>query len=176
MIYEEVGYFYAYELFGQRDPEIIKFVENLPFDTGTDNPMDNHKRDFVCKLMGRIIDNLSFQNLKISEIKRLNNLLNLPEDEYTLKEVEEASGTEDYRNTFVKSMLKRDKRHMREREFDLEEIIDSVINGDCEPPMLLTTEGKTFVIDGRTRLYAAIAANTDINVRVIDSETFKEAM
>jgi len=169
----DVGYFYAYELLGQHDPDIKEYVENLPIDIGSDHPMDNYKRDKAAVEIGKILDKLPVQNLSREAILELNNLVNMPEDEYTLNEIKRVSGNTGYDKKFIEEMQKRDKRDFREREFAIADTLLAVENETCEPPLILDYKDKKFVIDGRTRIYAALAANKDIKITVINNETFK---
>ena len=83
-------------------------------------------------------------------------------------------GKEGYREVYIKEQLARDKRDSREREFPLEPIIEAVEAGTCRPPLIIELDSGRYVIDGRTRLYAALAADKNIKVTLITNEVLGE--
>jgi hypothetical protein len=127
-------------------------------------------RENVAKKLGTILDDLPVQNMSVSEITKLNNLDNMPQDPYMLKALQDISGKEGYREVYIKELTARDKRDSREREFPLEPIIEAVEAGSCRPPLIIELDSGRFVIDGRTRLYAAVASNKSLDVTVITTE------
>ena len=162
----------AYELLESLDPAVQDFVKTLSVRLGKRLPTEVHLIENAAKKIGKILDNLPVQNMSVSEILGLNNLDNMPEDPYMLQALKEISGKEGYREQYIKEQLARDKRDDREREFPLEPIIEAVEVGTCRPPLILELDSGRYVIDGRTRLYAALAANKSIDVTVITTETF----
>ena len=55
--------------------------------------------------IGKILDNLSNQNMPAHEILGLNNLDNMPQDPYMLQALKEISGKEGYREQYIKEQL-----------------------------------------------------------------------
>ena len=166
------NYLDAYELIDNPDPNVREFVGNLPLNLGRGLPSDEWYREDAAKRVGKILENLPVQNLTIQQILGLNNLDNMPEDPYTLQALKEVSGKEGYREMFIQEMQKRDKRDYREREFPLEPILEAIENRTCRPPLILELKSGQYVIDGRTRLYAALASNWELDAKVVNTETF----
>jgi len=162
----------AYELVDSPEPKVQEFIKSLPINLGRPIPADEWYREDAAKRIGKIIEELPVQNLTIDEITGLNNLANMPEDPYTLQAIKDISGKEGYKEVYLKEMLKRDKRDYREREFPLDSILEATESGTCRPLLILELDSGRYVIDGRTRLYAAIAANKNCNVKIATTETF----
>ena len=73
-------------------------------------------------------------------------------------------------------MVQRDKNEKRKRGYDPVMNFDRIISGDYENPLVLYINDNYYVIGGRTRLYASIAANSPIKINIIqpsDLWTFK---
>lgn len=164
----------AYELIGCPAEEVKEFVHSLPVNLGRPIPSDEWYREDVAKQIGKFLADLPVQNISVDEIVKLNNLANMPEDPYMLKALQDISGKEGYREVYIKELSARDKRDSREREFPLEPIIEAVEAGSCRPPLIIELDSGRYVIDGRTRLYAAIAANKDAKVIMVDDKNLKE--
>ena len=162
----------AYELLCSLEPEVQKTVTTkFPFlNGGVETRRMVVLRENVAKKLGAILDDLPVQNMSVAEILKLNNLDNMPEDPYMLQALKEISGKEGYREQYIKEQLARDKRDDREREFPLEPIIEAVEAGSCRPPLIIELDSGRYVIDGRTRLYAAVASNKSLDVTVITTE------
>jgi hypothetical protein len=168
------NYLDAYELIECPAEEVKEFVHSLPINLGRPIPSDEWYREDVAKQIGKFLADLPVQNMSVGEIVKLNNLANMPEDLYTLQTIEAIKGQEGYKETYIKEMLDRDKRDFREREFSLETIIEAVETGSCRPVLVVKLNNGQYVIDGRTRLYAAIAANKDAKVIMVDDKNLKE--
>lgn len=162
----------AYELIDNPDPNIREFVSKLPLNLGKGMPSDEWYREDSAKRLGSILENVVVQNLSVDEIIGLNNLANMPEDPYTLMRLKAIRGKEGYKAEYIKEMQLRDKRDYREREFPLEPILEAIEAETCRPPLILELDSGRYVIDGRTRLYAAIASNKSLDVKVVNTETF----
>lgn len=162
----------AYELLCSFEPEVQKAVATkFPFlNGGVETQRMVALRENVAKKLGSILDNLPVQNMSVGEIAKLNNLDNMPQDPYMLKALQDISGKEGYREVYIKELSARDKRDSREREFPLEPIIEAVEAGSCRPPLIIELDSGRYVIDGRTRLYAAVASNKSLDVTVITTE------
>jgi hypothetical protein len=142
----------AYELLCSLDPDVQKAVTTkFPFLNGG-------------------VETRRMVVLRENVAKKLNNLDNMPQDPYMLKALQDISGKEGYREVYIKELTARDKRDSREREFPLEPIIEAVEAGSCRPPLIIELDSGRFVIDGRTRLYAAVASNKSLDVTVITTE------
>jgi len=162
----------AYELIGCPEPNVQEFIKSLPINLGRPVPTDNWYREDAAKRMGKILEDLPVQNMSVQGILELNNLANMPEDPYTLQALKDISGKEGYKEVFKSEMLKRDKRDYREREFPLGPILEAIEAGTCRPLLIVELDSGRYVIDGRTRLYAALAANKEVAVKVVTTETF----
>lgn len=166
----------AYELLCSLEPEVQKCVHNkMPFLKGN---IETRRmivlRENAATKLGTILDNLPVQNMSVDEILELNNLDNMPQDPYMLNRLKDIRGKEGYREVYIKEQLARDKRDSREREFPLEPIIEAVEAGTCRPPLIIELDSGRYVIDGRTRLYAALAADKNIKVTLITNEVLGE--
>ena len=162
----------AYELIDCQEPKVKEFVQSLPVNLGRPVPIDDYLREYVVTKIGKLLDKVPVQNLSIDDILKLNNLDNMPEDMYTLQNIKRISGKEGYKEVYIEEMEKRDKRDYRDREFPLEPILEAVELGTCRPPLILELDNEKYVIDGRTRIYAALAANKSLNATVAKPETF----
>jgi len=165
----------AYELIGCPEPDVRDFVHSLPVNLGNKQryvPTEDYLREDVAKRMGKILAKVVVQNMSVDEIIGLNNLANMPEDPYMFMRLKDIRGKDGYKEAYIKEMQLRDKRDYREREFPLEPILEAIENGTCRPPLVMELDSGRYVIDGRTRLYAAIASNKSLDVRVVNTETF----
>ena len=166
----------AQELIGYPDPAVYSFLRSLPFNYGRNNPIDNHYRDKLAEHFGPILEKFPNQILSKQDLLKLNNITNMPEDNITLDALVSVSGQQGYKEAFVKEVTVRDRRDCREREFPLEPIIEAVENETVRPPLVFELNDARYLIDGRTRIYAAIAANKSLSVKLVNSEKFKEAV
>lgn len=160
----------AYEFIGNPVPEIKELIRNAGINLGRPIPTDDWRREKAAEKIGKIVKKLPVQKLDVQDIIRLNNLANLPEDTYTLEALKKVSGKDGYKQQYINEMLKRDKRDYRDREFPLDPIIQAVEDGSIRPLLIAEVNNVQYVIDGRTRLYAAIAANKSINVKVLNED------
>lgn len=177
-ILPDENYLDAYELIGCPVTEIQSMLTDLPINLGnrarpgiTTNQVVQER---AAVKIGKFLENLSVQNMSVAEILELNNLDNMPNDSYMLNRLKDICGKEAYREVYLKELLARDKRDSREREFPLEPIIEAVEAGTCRPPLIVELDNSQYVIDGRTRLYAAIASDRSIDVKVINDTNLKE--
>jgi hypothetical protein len=79
----------------------------------------------------------------------------------------EISSTENPRKGYRDYMMRRDKSEKRQRGYDPVMNFDRIISGDYENPLVLYIDDSYYVIGGRTRLYASIAANSPIKIKII---------
>ena len=149
----------AWELVGQEHPTIKKLVNEKGY---------SNDEDSVEKLIP-IIDNLPTIEVSYKEIKNFNNLENRKKDKGLVKKMREISFTENPRDEYSNYMNIRDKGENRNRGYDPADNFDRIVNGIYESPLILYVDDNYYVIGGRTRLYASIAANTPIKVKVIQS-------
>jgi hypothetical protein len=73
-------------------------------------------------------------------------------------------------------MQARDAGEKRDRGYDVSDLIKSVKSGNYEPPVLLQLSSDLYVIGGRTRLYAALALDIPVKVKIISRDTFKQKL
>ena len=149
----------AYELLGQKDPAIRKYVADL----GLQNDQAS-----VNKVVP-MIDKARQTTINPSQIPLLKNLANKPADPTALKNILKVKGTPQASEQFVKIMKARDQAEGRSRSYDLGKLINAISTGDYEPPVVLKLQSGNYVIGGRTRLYAALALNKPINVKVLEN-------
>ena len=152
------------------EPAVQDLVKTIPMNIGNGFPHQEHLRENAAKKIGMMLSKLPVQNIQVDDILKLNNLDNMPQDPYMVKALKNISGKEGYREVYIREQKERDRRDDREREFPLEPIIEAVESGTCRPPLIVEVESGRYVIDGRTRLYAALAANKSLDVTVITTE------
>ena len=147
----------AWELVGQEEPTIRNLMNNKGY---------SYDEDSVEKLT-RIIDNLPTIEVTYPQIKNFYNLENKKSDEGLMKKMYEISSTENPRKEYRDYMMRRDKSEKRQRGYDPIMNFDRIISGDYENPLVLYIDDSYYVIGGRTRLYASIAANLPIKIKII---------
>jgi len=64
-------------------------------------------------------------------------------------------------------MNKRDQGEARQRGYSVGNLIDQINQNKYEPPVVLKSGSGLIVVGGRTRLYAALALNKPIRVKVL---------
>ena len=147
----------AWELVGQEEPTIRNLMNNKGY---------SYDEESVEKLTP-IIDNLPTIEVSYPQIKEFNNLENKESDKGLVKKMYKISSTENPRKEYRDYMMRRDKSESRHRGYDPVMNFDRVVSGDYENPLVLYIDDSYYVIGGRTRLYASIAANSPIKVKII---------
>jgi len=149
----------AWELLGQKDPAIRKYVADL----GLQN--DQASVDKVVPM----IDKARQSTINPSQIPQLKNLANKPADPQALRNILKIKGTPQAPEQFAKIMQARDRAEGRSRGYDVGKLINAISTGNYDPPVVLKLPSGNYVIGGRTRLYAALALNKPINVKVLEA-------
>jgi hypothetical protein len=119
-----------------------------------------------------MIDATPDTQLPAASIPKLKNLANKGNDVQTLKAIQQISGRPDAAQQYAKIMQSRDAGEGRQRGYDVSGLINSVKSGNYEAPVLLKLATGTYVIGGRTRLYAALALGIPAKVKIISVSTF----
>ena len=156
-IIKESSYEEAWELVGQKHKVIKSIVKN----TGYKNDEES-----VEKLIP-IIDSLPTEEVDYSTIKTFHNLENKSSDKGLLSNMFKISKTDNPREGYSVYMEKRDSGENRNRGYKPVKNYDRIVNGDYELPVVLKDEEKYYVIGGRTRLYASVAANKPIKIKIL---------
>ena len=154
----------AWELVGQPVPEIQQFVKQMGY--GNDEQS-------VAKITP-IIDKAPSTQIPAASIPKLKNLANKGNDAQTLKAIQQISGRPDTAQQYTKIMQARDAGEGRQR--DVSGYLQYVKSGNYDPPVLLKLPTGTYVIGGRTRLYAALALGVPANVKIISANNFKQGV
>ena len=149
----------AWELLGQKDPAIRKYVADL----GLQNDQAS-----VNKVVP-MIDKARQSQINPSQIPQLKNLANKPADPQALRNILKIKGTPQAPEQFAKIMQARDRAEGRSRGYDVDKLINAISTGNYDPPVVLKLPSGNYVIGGRTRLYAALALNKPINVKVLEA-------
>jgi hypothetical protein len=149
----------AWELLGQKDPAIRKYVADL----GLQNDQAS-----VNKVVP-MIDKARQSQINPSQIPQLKNLANKPADPQALRNILKIKGTPQAPEQFAKIMQARDRAEGRSRGYDVGKLINAISTGNYDPPVVLKLPSGNYVIGGRTRLYAALALNKPINVKVLEA-------
>jgi len=149
-------------LISQPVPEIQQFVKQLGL----------AQDDTTAKQIAPMIDATPDTQLPAASIPKLKNLANKGNDVQTLKAIQQISGRPDAAQQYAKIMQARDAGEGRQRGYDVSGLINSVKSGNYEAPVLLKLATGTYVIGGRTRLYAALALGIPAKVKIISVSTF----
>jgi GNAT superfamily N-acetyltransferase len=161
-VLNESAYEEAWELISQPVPEIQQFVKQLGL----------AQDDTTAKQIAPMIDATPDTQLPAASIPKLKNLANKGNDVQTLKAIQQISGRPDAAQQYAKIMQSRDAGEGRQRGYDVSGLINSVKSGNYEAPVLLKLATGTYVIGGRTRLYAALALGIPAKVKIISVSTF----
>lgn len=160
------------ELVIQKHPKIKKFLKNI---LGKDIDLnDENIQKELMKKLTPFVENGYELSIKAKNIPKLKNLANKPGDEKTLKEIEKISGDKNIDKKYEKLMKERDSREDRSRNYEVIELLGKIRSGKYHPPTVLAFEDGLYVIDGRTRLYAALALNIDPKIKIITKDNLKE--
>ena len=155
----------AWELVGQKDPNISKIVKDAGY---------KYDEESVSKLTP-IIEKTPITNISPSQILKLKNFNNKPGEESLINDIVNISKSKDPKQGYIDLMAKRDKKdNNRQRGYDIGKLYDQVVKGNYESPVLIKIKGILYVVGGRTRLYASLASNKNINVKIIDISKLKE--
>jgi len=156
----------AWELVGQKDLNISKVINNAGF---------KNDEESVNRLIP-IIDNTPETTISPSQISNLKNFNNKPGEESLIKDIISVSKSPDSRQEYADYMKKRDEKENRNRGYNPVQNYDNVVKGNYEPPVLININGTLYVIGGRTRLYAGLAANKSMKVKILNTSQLKEIL
>jgi hypothetical protein len=156
----------AWELVGQKDLNISKVINNAGF---------KNDEESVNRLIP-IIDNTPETTISPSQISNLKNFNNKPGEESLIKDMISVSKSPDSRQEYADYMKKRDEKENRNRGYNPVQNYDNVVKGNYEPPVLININGTLYVIGGRTRLYAGLAANKSMKVKILNTSQLKEIL
>jgi hypothetical protein len=147
----------AWELVGQDD----KVIKSIVKQTGYKNDEESVER------LIPIIDSLPTEEVDYSTIKTFHNLENKSGDKGLVSKMYEISKTDDPRKEYGEYMDKRDSGENRNRGYKPVKNYDRIVNDDYESPVVLKHNNKYYVVGGRTRLYASVAANKPIKIKIL---------
>jgi hypothetical protein len=151
----------AWELVGQKDLNISKIVKNAGF---------KYDEESVNKLIP-IIEKTPATNISPSQVTKLKNFNNKSGEESLITDIIKISKSQNPRQGYIDLMTKRDSNDSnRQRGYDIGSLYDQVTTGNYEPPVLIDINGTLYVVGGRTRLYASLAANKNIKVKILNSD------
>jgi hypothetical protein len=156
----------AWELVGQKDLNIAKVINNAGF---------KNDEESVNRLIP-IIDNTPETTISPSQISNLKNFNNKPGEESLIRDMISVSKSSDSRQEYADYMKKRDEKENRNRGYNPVQNYDNVVKGNYEPPVLININGALYVIGGRTRLYAGLAANKSMKVKILNTSQLKEIL
>ena len=149
----------AWELLGQKDPTIKKYVTDLGL---------KYDQDSVNKVVP-MIDKARETTITPSQIPQLKNLANKPADPQALKNILKIKGTPDAPEKFAQIMQARDRAEGRSRNYNVADLVNAINTNNYDPPVILKIGTQNFVVGGRTRLYAALALNKPIKIKVLEN-------
>ena len=115
-----------------------------------------------------MIDRARESTINSAQVSQLKNLANKPADPQALRDIMKIKGTPEAPQQFAQIMQTRDKAEGRTRGYDVSKLINAITSGDYEPPVVLKLPTGIYVIGGRTRLYAALALDKSIKVKVLE--------
>lgn len=147
----------AWELVGQ-DHTVIKSIVSKK---GYENDESS-----VEKLVP-IIDSLSGEEFDYSELKKFHNLENKKGDKGLLRKMRDISKSENPRSEYENYMKERDSGEDRKRGYDPVKNFDRIVSDSYEPPVALKVDGEYYLVGGRTRIYASVAAGKPIKIKIL---------
>jgi len=118
-----------------------------------------------------LIDSTKTTSISPSQIAKLKNFNNKSGEESLINDIIGVSKSQDPRQSYTDYMKKRDEREGRDRGYDPVQNYDNVVAGSYEPPVLIDIDGTLYVVGGRTRLYAGLAANKNMKVKILNATT-----
>lgn len=138
-------------LFSQWHPDIRKFTRDI--------------NQYCVLNLIKTIKESSFDTSKHSSVL---NFVNTENCKQTLNRVLEEKNT----SNFIDILKERDAFYPRDidRGFSIEEIFKLVQKNNYHPILFLELNNKSYIIDGRTRLYCCIFLNVPAKVRVLKDD------
>jgi len=118
-----------------------------------------------------LIDSTKTTTISPSQIAKLKNFNNKSGEESLINDIIGISKSQDPRQSHTDYMKKRDEREGRDRGYDPVQNYDNVVAGSYESPVLIDIDGTLYVVGGRTRLYAGLAANKNMKVKILNATT-----
>lgn len=176
------GYLEAGELMSQTHPDVKEFlaqigIEHIPPGSAWSDDQNNQAIE-----LGKAIDSItSTETIPPTEIKDLKNLANksgqehLPEDIAKIGQ-QEGKSIEEKTKEYSDFMTRRDAGENRKRGYDVKDLVDKIVNGNYSPPVLINGAGGLVVVGGRTRLYAGLATNTPMKVKILNADELKQRL
>lgn len=147
----------AWELVGQ-DHKVIKSIISQK---GYENDESS-----VEKLVP-VIDSLPVKSFGYSELKNFHNLENKEGDKGLLRKMRTISKSQDPRSEYEKYMKQRDKGEKRKRGYDPVKNFDRIVSDSYESPVALKVDDEYYLVGGRTRIYASVAAGKSIKIKIL---------
>lgn len=147
----------AWELVGQ-DHDVIKSIVSKK---GYQNDESS-----VEKLVP-IIDSLPVKEFSYLELEKFHNLENKVGDRGLLKKMLEISKSQDQRSEYENYMKQRDSGENRNRGYDPVKNFDRIVSDSYEPPVALRVNDEYYLVGGRTRIYASVAAGKPIKIKIL---------
>ena len=154
----------AWELVGQEHPVIKNMVQDKGY------KFDDESADKLTP----IIEKLPTIEVTYDQIKDFQNLENKESDKGLIKSMKEISQTDNPRQGYKDYMDERDKNDIdpntgqnRKRGYNPVDNFDRIVSNEYEPPVVLEVNDQYYVVGGRTRLYASIAADKPIRIKIL---------
>ena len=165
----ESGYSEAWELIGHKISEVREIAKTI-FNLGNYNPQDVKVDDF-CIYLGAYIDKLPTTALSWEKIPTL-----LEMDQKYIKLMQDIQDKPNTRELYIQTMTKRDEDGPRpEGKLSNGVLYDTVKANKMEPPVLIHISSGLYAVGGRTRLYAALASQTNINVIILTQQNLAKS-
>lgn len=147
----------AWELVGQ-DHDVIKSIVSRK---GYENDESSVKK------LVPIIDSLPVKEFDYFELKQFHNLENKKGDRGLLRKMKNISKSKDPRSEYEKYMKQRDSGEDRNRGYDPVKNFDRIVSDSYEPPVALKVDDEFYLVGGRTRIYASVAAGKPIRIKIL---------
>ena len=157
LLHEESSDEEAWELVGQDD----KVIKSVVKQAGYKNDKESVER------LTPIIDSLPTEEVDYTQIKTFHNLENKSNDKGLLSKMLQISKMDDSRKEYGEYMDIRDSGENRNRGYKPVKNYDRIVNNEYESPVVLKHNDKYHVVGGRTRLYASVAANKPIKIKIL---------
>jgi len=122
-----------------------------------------------------VLNTIKDTQISFYDISKYNQVLNFT-NTVKCKDILNSVLKEKDPHSFLNILRGRDNLHPRrvQREYNIEQILESVRKNNYHPILFLELNKKSYIIDGRTRLYCCIFLNVPAKVRVLkDSFLYK---
>ena len=173
VLLQEKNYDEAWELFSLKSQEVkdlVKKVFKLNYPS-LDAMNNDPKVDELAHKLGDYMDSLPVTKYYWSQIPNLKEI-----DQNWIKKMQTIQNAENVEQEYIKLMTQRDKEGGERYGGKLgnNTLFNNVKNGLGDPVVILKTPSASYAVGGRTRMFAALAAKTDIKAIILTPEILRQ--